>query len=212
MGSKERRQREKEQRRQHILNAARKLLLKKGIAATSMNQIARNAELSVGTLYLYFKNKEELYAALQEEGLDMLYDKIQQALLLGNTPETKLKEMANAYRCFSVEHKNYFDIINYFLTSPEIVFSPGFKSRIDEHGNRIINLIEEVMKSKIDPKIKTDMDARQAALVYWSNLHGMLQFRKLQNTILKDQNFEDLYLFSIKYILKSLTEKPENMS
>jgi len=212
MGSIERRQREKEQRRQHILNAARKLLLKKGIAATSMNQIARNAELSVGTLYLYFKNKEELYATLQEEGLDMLYDKIQQSRLLGNTPEEKLKEMANAYRDFSIEHKNYFDIINYFLTSPEIVFSPGFKSRIDEHGNRIINLIEEVMRNKIDPKIKSDMDVRRASLVYWSNLHGMLQFRKLQNTILKDQNFEDLYLFSIKYILKSLTEKPENMS
>ena len=78
MGSIERRQREKEQRREQILNTARELLFKKGIDATSMNQIARNAELSVGTLYLYFKNKESLFAALQEEGLTLLCDKIKE--------------------------------------------------------------------------------------------------------------------------------------
>ena len=54
MGAKERREREKEQRKSHILDAARELLLGKGMNATSINQIAKRAELSVGAIYFYF--------------------------------------------------------------------------------------------------------------------------------------------------------------
>ncbi|HBL52845.1 MAG TPA: TetR family transcriptional regulator, partial [Syntrophaceae bacterium] len=53
MGSKERREREREQRKSHILNTARELLLGKGLSATSINQIAKRSELSVGAIYFY---------------------------------------------------------------------------------------------------------------------------------------------------------------
>ena len=69
MGIKQRRKREKEQRRRQILDASRTLLFKKGLNAISVNQIARQAELAVGTIYFYFRSKEEIFAALQEEGL-----------------------------------------------------------------------------------------------------------------------------------------------
>ncbi|MCD6280355.1 MAG: helix-turn-helix transcriptional regulator, partial [Deltaproteobacteria bacterium] len=73
-------------RKNQILGAARELLADNGIAGTSMNQIAERAELSVGTVYIYFKNKEDLYASLQEEGLDLLYDSITKAVEKGGTP------------------------------------------------------------------------------------------------------------------------------
>ena len=116
MGAKERRKREKQLRKDHILDTARTLLFKKGINATTMNQIARNAELSVGTLYLYFKNKEDLYAALQEEGLDVLLEHIRAVEEKDLPPQQKLEEMALAYLDFSEQHRKYYEIINYFLT------------------------------------------------------------------------------------------------
>jgi hypothetical protein len=61
MGIKERRIRREKIRQKQILDAAKKLFFEQGFAATSMNQIAKKVELSKGTLYLYFKNKEELY-------------------------------------------------------------------------------------------------------------------------------------------------------
>lgn len=64
MGIYERKQREKEQRRQEILNAARRVFSAKGFNSTTMEEIASRAELSPGTLYLYFKNKEELHTSL----------------------------------------------------------------------------------------------------------------------------------------------------
>ena len=76
MGLKERREREKEARKRQILAAARRLLFKKGIQSTSINQIARTAELGVGTIYFYYQSKEEIFYSLQEEGLDILFREI----------------------------------------------------------------------------------------------------------------------------------------
>jgi len=184
------------------LDAARGLLFRKGIDATSMNQIARDAELSVGTLYLYFRNKESLFAALQEEGLDILYTKIQGESQRGSTPREKLERMALAYLDFSEEHRKYFDIMNYFLASPEIVFSFRLKSKVDKHVNRILSVVETVLKEGA----VEDMDEgeiRRLAVVFCSTLHGMLQFKKLQSTVLQDEDFRDLYRYSLGCIITS---------
>ena len=60
MGIRERKEREKERRRQQITVAAKKVFSDKGFNRATMDDIANEAELSPGTLYLYFKNKEEL--------------------------------------------------------------------------------------------------------------------------------------------------------
>lgn len=64
MGIQERKEREKERRRQQILVAAKKIFYQKGFNKSTMEDIAHAAELSPGTLYLYFKNKDELFASL----------------------------------------------------------------------------------------------------------------------------------------------------
>ncbi len=210
MGLKERRSREKELRRKQILDAARALLLKKGISSTSMNKIARDAELSVGTLYIYFKNKEDLYAELQEEGLNLLYDKVKEAKERRKGPQDKLRNIAIAYLDFSEENRNYFDIINYFLSSPEIIFPPHLKSRIDLQGNRVLSLIEEVLGDMDSARGISEGDVKRYAIILWSSLHGMLQLRKLKNTILKDQSFRELYITSAMLTISSITAKTGN--
>ena len=64
MGIQERKKREKERRRQQILSAAKLLFANRGFHQTTMEEIANEAELSPGTLYLYFKSKDELFAEL----------------------------------------------------------------------------------------------------------------------------------------------------
>ncbi len=64
MGIQERKQRERERRRQQIIVAAKRVFSEKGYSKSTMEDIAKEAELSPGTLYLYFKNKDELYASL----------------------------------------------------------------------------------------------------------------------------------------------------
>ena len=72
MGIQERKEREKERRRQQIMVAAKRVFSEKGFTKSTMEDIASEAELSPGTLYLYFKNKDELYASLSLRVLQYL--------------------------------------------------------------------------------------------------------------------------------------------
>ena len=73
MGIHERKEREKERRREEILDAAQRVFVEKGLTTATVDDIAMAAELSKGTLYLYFESKEDIYVALMMRGLRLLY-------------------------------------------------------------------------------------------------------------------------------------------
>jgi AcrR family transcriptional regulator len=77
MGIAERRQRERLMRQKMIQEAALELFVKKGFYSVKMEDISEKAELSIATLYLYFKSKDDLYASLIEIALQYLHDRIQ---------------------------------------------------------------------------------------------------------------------------------------
>ena len=201
MGAKERREREREQRKAQILDTARALLLEKGLNATSINQIAKRAELSVGAIYFYYKSKEDLYAALQVEGLELLSQTISQSVSEQAQPQVNVRKIAMAYLKFSEEHKNYFDIINYFLASPEPIFSPELKNQVDEHGKQSIATLADTIGKGIEAGMFKAVDPRRQAIILWSTLHGMIQFKKLENTILAKENHQFLYLEAVERFL-----------
>jgi len=204
MGAKERREREKEQRRNQILDAARTLLLEKGINSTTVNKIAKLSELSVGTIYFYYKSKEEIFAALQEEGLQYLFDDIKKKSKKSSGPRQKLNNMLYAYFNFSQEHKDYFDILDYFLSAPEIIFPENFKYEIDQFGNRILDVIVDAVDEGIKKGIFKEIDSRKFAIMVWGNLHGLIHFKKLKTTILRGENIEDFIQFTIDSHINSL--------
>lgn len=72
MASADRREREKMLRRQQIMNAAREVFAAKGFGRATMEQIAEKADYKPATLYLYFKNKQELYTSLTRELMERI--------------------------------------------------------------------------------------------------------------------------------------------
>ncbi len=120
MGIRDRKEREKEQRRQLILLAAKKVVGNKGFRKTTVEDIAHEAEVSPGTIYIYFKNKEELYSSLALRVLQYLNMRMNDVIAvhkksdLENTISAMHEAMLDVYR---------FDpliIVNMFrLLSPE---------------------------------------------------------------------------------------------
>jgi len=204
MSLKERRQREKEERRRQILDAARQLLFEKGLNATSINQIAKLAELGVGTIYFYFQSKEEIFAGLQEEGLGILYEDIDAVCSKGMDAPDTLGHIARIYLRFSREHKDYFDIINYFLASPDVIFAPNLKNQIDRHGNRILSLIVDTVEQGIAKRQLTPVDARKWAFMFWGTLHGLIQFKKLEQTVLQGDSHESVFEYSVENLINGI--------
>ena len=204
MSAKERREREKEQRRQQILDAARELLFEKGLHGAAVSQVAKTAELSVGLIYFYFKSKEEIYAALQEEGLDILYTMIKDASVKGKDSIERLKSIALAYLSFTTKYKSYFDILNYFITAPNTIFPENLKSRIDTHGDRILSVVDTVLQEGCAAGELKCENPREFSLIFWVHVHGFPQLRKLQDTVLKGKDFETLFTSSINHLLEGI--------
>jgi AcrR family transcriptional regulator len=207
MGLKERKEREKQARRQQIIDAARSLLFEKGLQATSINQIAKRAELAVGTIYFYYSSKEALFAELQEEGLELLMDKFRQLPSAVDDPREQLRSMAMAYYDFSREHKDYFDIINYFLSSPSILLRPELKQDVDQRMAKILSFINTTISRGVDGGVFKTHVKESHGVLWLAALHGLMQFRKFETTIFKGISHGRLYSRAVEHLLDGITAK-----
>lgn len=100
MGTVERKQREKEQRRAEIISAAERVFFAKGFVDSSVDDIAREAELSKGTLYLYFANKDDLAAAVKLQGLQTMRQEFEQAAAAAESGIEKIGAIGEAFTRF----------------------------------------------------------------------------------------------------------------
>jgi AcrR family transcriptional regulator len=108
MGVRERREKEREQRRLTILAAARTVFDQHGLEGVSMDRIAQVAELAKGTVYLYFKSREELMMALIAQEMDDLIVLMQQVAESPTTPQAQLLEMVHVFYRFSQENRFFY--------------------------------------------------------------------------------------------------------
>jgi AcrR family transcriptional regulator len=98
MGIPERKEREKKMRQKQIQDAAKEVFLEKGFRMATMEDIARKAELSPATIYLYFKNRDELYASLNLASLEFLQKEIENISNNGKIPvERKLLTLKKVF-------------------------------------------------------------------------------------------------------------------
>ncbi|MFH1981781.1 MAG: TetR/AcrR family transcriptional regulator [Pseudomonadota bacterium] len=204
MGLKERRKREKSERRGQIMAAARSLLFDKGLAATSINQIAKRAELGVGTIYFYFQSKEELFAVLQVEGLQLLLERIASACEKHADPAARLKAAAMVYLEFSNDQLRYFDVINYFLSAPEVLLSAELKRRVDQKSADILAAIADIVTAGVNDGMFRPMDADETAILFWGSIHGLVQFRKLESTALNGRSHTSIFSRAVDHLLSGL--------
>lgn len=189
MGTKERRIKEKKIRRKMILKAAKTLFFQRGFAATSMDQIARKAELSKGTLYLYFKNKEELYVSLLVEGMAILNAAFSKAMkdpvvgdqTIGNQNgwEKKLKALGWAYYRYATEHQHYFHI-NFLFQHGEITknISDALYDQCFKEGFKCLTLIAQCIEEGIQTGDIQKQDPIAMAVVLWGSLTGIIMLHE----------------------------------
>lgn len=181
MGTQERRQREKEQRLNDIKNAAERIFLTgKAFESITMDEIAKEAELSKGTLYLYFKTKEDLYFAVHLRAMDFMKTKLMENI----TPELKglqiIEAIGKSYINFSMEFPEYFILMSQkkvFHSSEEISENESLKCCINS-GISILDFIaKSIEKGQIDGSIRKDLDPKLVTTVIYGQLDGVLDHK-----------------------------------
>lgn len=111
MGVRERREKEREQRRHAILEATRSVFDQHGLDGVSMDRIAHEAELAKGTVYLYFKSREELITALMTQEMDGLIDLLQQVSDGPGQPQEQLLETVHVFFRFSQQNSYFYRLM-----------------------------------------------------------------------------------------------------
>jgi AcrR family transcriptional regulator len=111
MGVKERREREHEDLRQKILDAASELFAREGYANVSMRKIADNIEYSPTTIYLYFKDKTDLLNQICEETFGKLIETVSMIEAQGSgEPIDCLEKGMRAYIDFGLKYPNHYEV------------------------------------------------------------------------------------------------------
>ncbi len=175
MGIYERKQREKDKRKIEIINAARKVFSNKGFNSSTMEEIATEAELSPGTLYLYFKNKEELHTSLSIEILKYLADKIQKVVLEAISVEEKIDRFRDVF--IEVYDHDPNILINLFhLQSGETLqnLSDEVLQQIKIYSSLAHGAIINVIKEGIEQGIFIDEHPVALADVLWASYAGVV--------------------------------------
>ena len=209
MGIRERREREKEQRRLDIIDAAEKTFFSKGIANATMDDVAEAAELSKGTVYLYFKSKEDLYLAVILRAIALLQDRFTSAADSRQTGLDKIEAIGRAYVAFYKEHPDYFHAMLFFESHDvEVDTEAGYAAECTVQSNRTFAICAAAVQEGIDDgTIRADVDPMKMALTLYGLSTGLLQIISIKGqTIKQDHGFdpEDLIATFFDLIYKSL--------
>ena len=184
MGITERREREKIERRRAILNCARELILEQGVERVNMEDIARKAELSKATLYLYFPGKEIIFNEICEESARVFLDHFKPFLDSGLIAVEALKCFWRGYvELFgsSDEMILVFKVRNYLNTWLPIV-SPegqGKSTYIDAIIDVMRNIIDQCKAEGIfDPALDSEMATRLLLLMFSNSVDNASRIPK----------------------------------
>jgi Transcriptional regulator len=211
MGVLERKEREKIQRRNVIIDAAERVFFKEGIENASMDQVALEAELSKGTLYRYFKSKEELYKAIVIRGFIALKRKLKEAAIPTETGLQNVKAISKAYIEFSKQHLGYFNAILHYQNDQFDKRNMDSQHSIEslEGGNAVIAVLINAIKKGIeDRSINPYINPIEVAFVLWSQITGLLQVIQRKMRIItyyykiKDTDLLDNYFYLLEKSLK----------
>ncbi len=185
MGVFERKIREKKLRKAAIIDAAEKIFFPHGIKNTTMDQIAEEAELSKGTLYLYFKNKEDLLLEIAVKGLDKLGELMNQAFDDNKTGLENAYNMGKTYHQFSIHYKDYYESLVYFESQTLDKISSRKINKIIRTNSPLAIIKDVLDKGKEDKTIRDDIPSYELAIIMWTQLTGILQFIRSRKKIME---------------------------
>ncbi len=97
--------------KEEILDHAVQIMFQEGFDGLSMRKLASALDMTAANIYNYFKNKDEIYLAIQKQGFELLHDLFAQVAMLDIAPLEKLQRMARVYVGFGVENVAYYEVM-----------------------------------------------------------------------------------------------------
>ena len=173
MGVAERRERDRERRQEAILDAAERVFLRDGYDAATMDAVAGEAEVSKGTLYLYFDSKDALHGAIAARSIGGLIKRFKGRLADCKTGLDGIRALLDSYRDHFAERPERCRLVTSRLSRPPGTVGPEGPAPRARLGELIARVVETIERGRADGSIRPDVDPPVLALQLWAGFLGV---------------------------------------
>jgi AcrR family transcriptional regulator len=196
-----RKERQKEELKAKILQSARDLFMEHGYEQTSIRNIAERIEYSPTTIYLYFKDKDDIFYALHQEGFVRLnqYFKVLEHV---SDPFERLKALSKAYINFALENGEYYDLM-FIIRSPMNALDKDQTKW--EEGQRAFGFLINTIDQCTAKGYFKGMVPEIVAFTVWAMVHGICSL-EIRNrcSVVSELNQKDLAFKASEMIIEML--------
>lgn len=169
MGVKERQERDREELRQSILDAAQELFVAEGYRNVSIRKIAEKVEYSPAALYSYFPSKDDLFFALAEEGFRKLFAFTNDPAAMSGDPLSAIRDGFLRYHQFSRKHPEYFELMFVDRSVPKIGREWERFGFVQQMIGEVVAVIQRGIDQGVFP---AGTNAQVAFHLLWCAVHG----------------------------------------
>jgi AcrR family transcriptional regulator len=171
MGIAERKEKQKLEIRKMILDASMKLFVEEGFEKVSIRKIADLIEYSPTTVYLYFKDKNEILFSLHEMGFQKMGEYNGNLMEIGN-PFLRLHKMGENYIRFGLENPEYYDLMFIQRAPMEVLEEKGHCEW--KEGDAALDRLQETIAEAIEKGLIDPGNPQAISMAVWSMVHGLV--------------------------------------
>ncbi|MEL6149106.1 MAG: TetR/AcrR family transcriptional regulator [Chloroflexota bacterium] len=170
--SKNRRERQKAETRQAILDAASELFLEKGYENFSLRQVAEQIGYSPGTIYLYFSDRDALLFTLADEGFQRFGRMLQATVESSDNPREQLIAMGEGYVDFGLNNPVHYRLM--FLERPDFMMRERPDSDEPDTWADTFMILHRCVERAMEQDVIEKDDPRTVSDAIWAMLHGVV--------------------------------------
>ena len=202
----DRKERQKLELRKMILDASMKLFIEQGYDNVTIRKIADIIEYSPTTVYLYFKDKDEIFYHLHEQGFTILAD-INKNLAGIDNPLTRLHKMGDNYLQFGLENPEYYDIM--FIQRAPMKALMQMKDCEWTLGEGALNALRLTMAEAMEKGYVHKGNVEAASMMVWGMVHGMvsLAIRERFDKLVPKEEIPAMMNQSLNWFLSAVDKK-----
>lgn len=198
--------------RKNILAAANKLFFEKGIRQTTMDDIAKKADYSKSTIYVYFKSKEEIYNYIILDSMTQLKNKIEESIQSSKDFESSYYAICNTLTDFQQENSLYFEsILKEISTSQDEFEKYPVLREICQVGDSINQNIIKMLQSAIESKyLRPDIEPLVTTLTLWASICGLITLADKKELYIRQEtnaSKEEFLRKGFELLLESIINK-----
>ncbi|WP_099365335.1 TetR/AcrR family transcriptional regulator [Sphingobacterium sp. 1.A.4] len=172
-------QKQKEDLKVLILEAAKKLFVQQGYESTSIRKIAQEIGFSPTTIYLYYKDKNDLIYALHQVGFTMMRDRFM-PLGVVEDPFERLKAVGKNYIEFALDNPEYYEVM-FMMKEPMDFLDQQCGSEQWQEGERVLEFLKMTVAQCQQQGYFKGMTVEAVTMQAWAAVHGLVTLHVTQH-------------------------------